>query len=141
MIENYIGGTAWDFAVGSGGLANTSNNSAGLGTNDPTFGCTDGERVTATGLANGFTQPGTLDCWEHQAYKQSFFGGLTSINGTGFTLSFFAADPAAGEGPGYSGLLSNGVTLTAAAPEPASIVSVCTGLLGLAVVIRRRKTS
>ncbi len=137
MIENYIGGTAWDFAVGAGGLANTSSNSVGYGTADPAFTCTDGETVTATGLANGFTQPGPLGCWEHQAYRQSFFGGLTSINGSGFTLSFFDADPAF---PGYSGLLSNGVTLTGgSAPEPASIALFGIGLLALGVMRRRAR--
>ena len=143
MIENYIGGIAWDFAVGAGGLANTSSNSVGYGTNSPTFSCTDGETVTATGLANGFTQPGTLSCWEHQAYRSSFFGGLTSINGSGFTLSFFNADPAAGEGPGYSALLSDGVTLTGGSgvPEPASVLTMGAGLVFLGAFLRRRKAA
>lgn len=144
MIENYIGGTAWDFAVGSGGLANTSSNTAGFGTGAPTFGCSDGETVTATGLANGFTQPGALGCWEHQAYRQSFFGGLTSINGKGFTLSFFNADPAACTGcSGYSGLLSNGATLTGGGtvPEPMSMFTMATGLVGLAALLRRRRAA
>ncbi len=136
MIENYIGGTAWDFVVGAGGLADTSNNIAGYGTNDPSFSCTDGETVTPLGLANGFTQPGAIGCWEHQAYRQSFFAAL------GFNESFFNADPTAGEGPGYSGLLSNGNTLTGGTgtPEPASILMMSAGLVGLGALVRRRKS-
>jgi hypothetical protein len=146
MIENYIGGTAWDFAVGAGGLADTGTNTAGFGTADPTFSCSDGETVTPTGTTNGFTQPGAIGCWDHQAYKQSFYGGLTSINGSGFTLSFFNADPTAGEGPGYSGLLSDGTTLSAppppppGVPEPASALIFGVGLLGLGFVANRKRS-
>lgn len=145
MIENYIGGTAWDFAVGAGGLGDTASNIAGFGTVNPSFACTDGETVTPLGTTNGFTQPPEIGCWEHQAYSQSFFGGLTSLNGNGFTESFFNADPAAGEGPGFSGLLSDGNTLTGGpttgTPEPSSIVMIGAGLLGLGGLLRRRKAA
>jgi len=133
MIENYIGGSAWDFAVGAGGNGNL--HTEGVGGGEPSsLGCSDGETVTATGLANGFTQPGTLGCWEHQGYSESFFGGLTSINGSGFTLSFFNGDPTE-TGPGaFSGLLSDGVTLTGggpSVPEPSSLVLLMASLVAL----------
>jgi len=143
MIENYIGGSAWDFAVGAGGAGDTSPHTEGYGTNDPTFACTDGETVTATGTTNGFTQPPAISCWEHQAYDTAYFSTLTSINGSGFNLSFFNADPT--EAPGYSALLSDGVTLSAppppppgGVPEPSTLVTLGTGLLSLAGFARRR---
>src|ERR1017187_5720147 len=85
--------------------------------------CSDGETVTAAGIANGFTQPGILSCWTHQAYDQAgFFGPL------GFTLSYFNAGP--DYTAGYSSLLSDGVTLTGGGgtPEPASMLMMGTGL-------------
>jgi|HubBroStandDraft_6_1064221.scaffolds.fasta_scaffold333634_1 hypothetical protein len=132
MIENYIGGSAWDFAVGAGGLGNADGNSKGYGTAAGGFSCTDGETVTATGLTNGFTQPPPISCWEHQAYNTAFFSGLTSINGSGFSLSFFNAD--ATQAPGYSALLSDGVTLTGggpSVPEPSSLVLLMASLVAL----------
>jgi hypothetical protein len=134
MIENYIGGSAWDFAVGAGGLGNLNTQGVGGG-GGGTLSCSDGETVTATGLANGFTQPAIdLGCWEHQGYSESFFGGLTSINGKGFTLSFYNADPTE-TGPGaFSGLLSDGVTLTGggpSVPEPSSLVLLMASLVAL----------
>ena len=73
MIENYTGGTAWDFAVGAGGAGNQHVAGVGGGLSS-SLGCDDGETVTATGLTNGFTQPPALGCWTHQAYDSSFFG-------------------------------------------------------------------
>jgi hypothetical protein len=133
MIENYVGGSAWDFAVGAGGAGNL--HTEGVGGGEPSsLGCSDGETVTPTGLANGFTQPPAIGCWEHQGYSESFFGGLTSINGSGFTLSFFNGDPTE-TGPGaFSGLLSDGVTLTGggpSVPEPSSLVLLMASLVAL----------
>ena len=137
MIENYIGGAAWDFAVGAGGQghANTGGWDGGL----PPSNGGDGETVTATGLANGFTQPPVMSFWEHQGYNEAFFASL------GFTLSFYDADPVFAEnnptlGP-FSGLLSNGQTKTgeAGAPEPASFALFGLGLLAMGVVRRARR--
>ncbi len=131
MIENYVGNAAWDFAVGAGGLGNA---------NETSTGCSDGETVTATGLTNGFTQPAPMGCWEHQAYLMSFFAGRTSINGQGFTLSFFNAPSGF---PGYSGLLSNGNTLTGGAPSttplPPTILLILVGLAAIGVFFAARR--
>lgn len=120
-IENYDGNSNWDFLTGG---TNNSSYVAGYGVTLPGPSCTDGETVTATGLANGFTQPPAISCWTHQAYSEPHFAAL------GFTESFYDADPAfAADNPGFgafSSLLSNGDTITggggfaSAAPEPST---------------------
>jgi len=140
MIENYIGGAAWDFAVGTGGAGNA--HVGGIGGGAPNegaiAGCDDGELVTADGLANGFTQPPPMGCWTHQGYDQAFFGPL------GFTHNFFDSPPDYGlanpppAGP-WSSLLSSGVTVTGMTPEPSSIALLCIGSLSLlGYGVRRR---
>lgn len=134
MIEDYSGGSAWDFAFGGTGSYNSAVAGA-FGGAPTTSGCTDNETVTATGTANGFTQPPVIGCWQHQAYNESVFGAL------GFTKSFFdsAPDMVGGATTGWSSLLSNGTTLSAATPEPSSI-GVLSGFLLLGIgAIRRRK--
>ncbi len=137
MIGDYTGGSSWDFAVGTTN-GDGNDHVTGIGGGDPGFtdGCSDGETVTASGLANGFTQPLQMDCWTHQAYDESFFATL------GFSNSFMNAPLGWGDGGGagpYSGLLSTGSTLTeiAAAPEPASFVLIGTGIVGLGFLRRR----
>jgi len=140
MIENYIGGAAWDFAVGTGGAGNA--HVGGIGGGAPNegaiAGCDDGETVTADGLANGFTQPPAMGCWTHQGYDQAFFGPL------GFTHNFFDSPPdynTANPPPAgpWSSLLSNGRTVTGTTPEPSSIALLCIGSLSLlGYGVRRR---
>jgi hypothetical protein len=134
MIENYSGGSAWDFAVGAGGNGNA--HVAGVGGGYPSsLSCSDGETVTPLGTTNGFTQPPAISCWTHQGYDQSFFAPL------GFTESFFNSPTGLGI-DGFSSLLSDGNTVSApptGAPEPASLVLLGAGLAGLGAVRRRRR--
>lgn len=137
MIEDYAGSAAWDSIVGTSGGANTHVAGA-FGGNPISAGdnCDDGEKVTALGTANGFTQPPAISCWEHQAYDESFFGSLA----TPFALSFFDAAPGmvGGATTGWSGLLSTGPTLTGATPEPGTLLLLAVGLIGVFVLAGRR---
>jgi hypothetical protein len=132
MIENYTGDSNWDFAVGTSGNGNA--HIAGfLGSLGGPV-CDDGETVTATGIANGFTQPGIIGCWTHQAYQESFFGPL------GFTKNFFDSGAVFQSLPGapFSSLLSNGVTQTGKVPEPASFVLIVGSIAGLGLLRLKR---
>lgn len=133
-IGDYDGNAAWDFLTGGSG---NSAFVAGVGGALSGPSCTDGETVTAVGLANGFTQPAPLGCWTHQAYGQDHFAAL------GFTKSFFDADPAFGvTNPGYGGfssLLSNGNTITGGGndvPEPATWALMLVGFGATGAMLR-----
>jgi hypothetical protein len=133
MIEDYYGTAAWDSIVGTSGGANA--HVAGFlgGSSVTTDFCDDGETVTATGTANGFTQPPAINCWEHQAYDENYFSTL------GFTKSFFDAGTGmvGGATTGWSALLSSGSTLSAT-PEPSSLLTLGTGLLALVVFLKKK---
>ena len=133
-IGDYDGNAGWDFLVGgSGNSAFVAGVSGALG--GP--GCTDGETVTAAGTANGFTQPGLVGCWTHQAYAMPHFASL------GFTKSFFNAAPAfQAANPGFgafSSLLSNGNTVTGGVPEPTTWALMLTGFGLAGGMLRARK--
>jgi hypothetical protein len=125
MIEDYNGGAAWNFAVGTGGDANAhvAGLSGGLGGST----CSDGELVTAQGLASGFTQPGPMGCWTHQGYDRAFFGSL----GFGSQDFFDSSAVYAGLGSGsFSSFLTRTIVIDVI-PEPSSFVLLCFGGLTL----------
>jgi hypothetical protein len=135
-IENYDGNPGWNPIVGvkagDTNVAHIAGITFGGGGLPGGPGCSDGEKVTAVGLTNGFTQPPAISCWTHQAYDQSYFAAL------GFTESFFDSDPLfaadnPGDGP-FSSLLSNGSTVSAppsGVPELSTWVMMLVGFAGL----------
>ena len=133
-IGDYDGNSGWDFLTGG-----TGNNAFVGGVSGALAGpsCSDGETVTADGIANGFTQPGPIGCFTHQGYSMAHFATL------GFTKSFFNSDPLfASLNPGFgpfSSLLSNGNTITGGGngvPEPASWALMLVGFGAVGSLLR-----
>jgi hypothetical protein len=97
-IENYVGGGYDSVVVGGQGASNR--NMGGLGTNGPGPTCTDGETVTALGISKGFAQPPVDGCWEHQAFRNSYWNLFGYVSLIAADTSYFGAssdtDPTAG---------------------------------------------
>ena len=139
-IENYIGG-GYDGVV-PGGAAAPLGSILGYGTAGGGSTCTDGELVTAFGLAKGFTQPPVDHCWEHQAYEMSYWGAL------GYQ-SLIASDPTGytfGDNTNVgSAFLALGGTLgtPSGVPEPSTwgLMLLGFGAIGMAMRRNGRKLS
>ncbi len=129
-IQDYQGGNS---AILGFSVAGSAIGGFGGPAGGPT--CFDTEIFLANALAAGFTQPGSLGCWGHQAYDNAVFGPL------GFTTLVDSGRPFDSLGSGsWSSFLAKGGTLgTRPTPEPASIVLLGFGLAGIARFRRKQK--
>ena len=135
-IENYVGGDYDGVVVGgsqpAGVIEGYTAENGGVGYG-PT--CTDGESVTAQGIAKGFSQPPVDGCWSHQAYSNSYWGALGYID-----LIHSSPDYVFGDGTNNgSSLLALGGTLGTPTPEPTTWAMMMAGLFGMGLVLRRRQ--
>ncbi len=120
-IENYIGGSYDGVVPGGAGAIQ--------GVNVSFTGCSDGETVTAAGLAKGFTQPPVDYCWSHQGYDMNYFSGFGYSN-------LIASAPAYGFANGSSFLAVGG---SLGAPEPATWALMILGMGGVGASMRSRR--
>ncbi len=137
-IENYVGGTYDGVVVGGAAPLGTIQ---GFGVTNGGIGggpsCTDGETVTALGIAKGFTQPPVDGCWSHQAYENSYWKALGYIDLIHASSEFSYLDKTT-DG---SSFLALGGTLgdpTGGVPEPATWALMIAGFSFVGVAMRRR---
>jgi hypothetical protein len=138
-IENYVGGDYDGVVVGGaapfGTIEGFGVNNGGVGGGP---GCTDGELVTALGLARGFTQPPIDGCWSHQAYESSYWEGLGYISLIASSVEFSFGD---GSHNGSSFLALGGTLGSTSVPEPASWALFIGGFGVIGAGMRRRQRS
>jgi len=136
-IENYVGGDYDGVVVGGaapfGTIEGYSVNNGGIGGGP---GCTDGEVVTALGLARGFTQPPIDGCWSHQAYESSYWEGLGYISLIASSPEFSFGD---GTNKGSSFLALGGSLGSATVPEPMTWALFIGGFGAIGTSLRRRQ--
>lgn len=138
-IENYVGGDYDGVVVGGlapfGTIEGFGVNNGGIGGGP---GCTDGETVTALGLARGFTQPPIDGCWSHQAYETKYWEGLGYVSLMKSSVEFTFGD---GSNDGSSFLAFGGTLGNPSVPEPASWALFITGFGAIGAAMRRRRTA
>lgn len=145
-IQNYQGGD-WSFidpilATPAAGSVKGYNTGGG----GPS--CTDGEIFNAQGLSKGFTQPGALGCWEHQAYSLAYFEALGFLSLVDSDPAYFGLTPdgkakgsaflALGGSLGTGGCTDPTGLTCRSVPEPTPLALLGIGLLGLMVAKRRK---
>jgi hypothetical protein len=136
-IENYVGGD-YDGVVPGGSAPfgtiegfGVSNGGIGGGPD-----CTDGEVVTALGLAKGFTQPPIDGCWSHQAYESTYWEGLGYVSLMASSPLFTFGD---GTNKGSSFLALGGSLGDPTVPEPATWAMFIGGFGAIGGAMRRRQ--
>ena len=137
-IGNYIGG-GYDGVVVGGAAAPAGVIEGYTALNGGVGGgpsCTDGETVTALGIAKGFSQPPVDHCWSHQAYDNTYWGALGYVD-------LISSDKAytfrGGLHDGSSFLALGGTLGSHSVPEPATWAMLVLGFGGVGALVRNRR--
>jgi hypothetical protein len=126
-IQNYIGGD-YDGVI----LAGVGPGSPRGSAVSPSYFCSDGETVTALGIAKGFSQPPIDGCWSHEAYDNAYWGAKGYVD-------LIHADPTFFGGNGSSFLAFGGTLGSKGVPEPATWAMMLIGFGGMGAVLRSRR--
>ena len=138
---DYIGGSMDGVVIGgaaapAGTIQGSGVSNGGVGGGP---GCTDGQTITAAGIAKGFTQPAVLGCWSHQGYESKYWEGLGYLNLIASDTAFTYRD---GSHAGSSFLAIGGSlgTPTGAVPESSTWMMMIAGfgIAGMSLRSRRR---